>query len=264
MTSFVGCSGGRDSSVWLNQAGGDGLSESGTQGKSKATGKGAKPGSGAPARRVPGRPLRRGAPVAAVPFVEPVVRPGWREAIERTVLGLNYELVDVERAPRGLLRIYIDRVAGHVYATGESEFILVEDCELVTRQLQYSLEVDGVDYARLEVSSPGLDRPLRREADYERFAGQAVSLTLKLPFQGRKVYKGDLQRAEAGWTLEFSDGKTGQVQALAFTLDEVREARLVPVLDFKGRGRDKAPEAAQLLAHGAQPDTDDKSGDLNR
>ena len=58
-----------------------------------------------------------------VPFVEPVVRPGWREAIERTVLGLNYELVDVERAPRGLLRIYIDRVGGHVYPTGESEFI---------------------------------------------------------------------------------------------------------------------------------------------
>ena len=240
------------------------MSESGIHGKSKTTGKGTKPGAGAAARRVPGRPLRRGAPVVAVPFVEPVVRPGWREAIERTVQGLNYELVDAERAPRGLLRIYIDRIVGQVYPTGESEFILVEDCELVTRQLQYSLEVDGVDYARLEVSSPGLDRPLRREADYERFAGQAISLTLKMPFQGRKVYKGELQRAEAGWSLEFTDSKSGQGQVLAFTLDEVREARLVPVLDFKGRGRDKAPEAAQVLAQGAQPDTDDKSGDLNR
>ena len=132
--------------------------------------------------------------------------------------------------------------------------------------MQYSLEVDGVDYARLEVSSPGLDRPLHRQADYERFAGQAISLTLKLPFQGRKVYKGQLQRAETGWTLEFTDGKNGQgqVQVLTFTLDEVREARLVPVLDFKGRGRDKSPEAAQVLAPGAQPNTDDKSGDLNR
>lgn len=259
----MGCSGGRASSARLDQAGGGGLSESGTQGKSKVTGRGAKPRSGAPARRVPGRPVRRGAPVAAVPFVEPVVRPGWREAIERTVLALNYELVDVERAPRGLLRIYIDRVAAQVYPTGESEFILVEDCEQVTRQLQYSLEVDGVDYARLEVSSPGLDRPLRREADYERFAGQAVSLTLKLPFQGRKVYKGELQRAETGWNLEFSEGKSGQAQVLAFTLDEVREARLVPVLDFKGRGRDRGPDAAQLLARGAQQGTD-KSGDLNR
>lgn len=239
------------------------MGDSGIHGKGKSSGKGVKPGSGAAPRRVPGRPLRRGAPVAAVPFVEPVVRPGWREAIERTVLGLNYELVDVERAPRGLLRIYIDRTAGHAYPTGESEFILVEDCELVTRQLQYSLEVDGVDYARLEVSSPGLDRPLRRDADYERFAGQAVSLTLKEPFQGRKVYKGELQRAEAGWSLEFSDGKTSQLQVLAFTLDEVREARLMPVLDFKGRSRDTNPDAAQVLVPGAQPDTD-KSGDLNR
>jgi ribosome maturation factor RimP len=261
----MGCTGGHGSPSRLIQAGGHGLNHSGIHGKGKDTGKGkgkgAKPGSGASARPVPGRPLRRGAPVAATPFVEPVVRPGWREAIERTVVALNYELVDVERAPRGLLRIYIDRLAGHIYPTGESEFILVEDCELVTRQLQYSLEVDAVDYARLEVSSPGLDRPLRREADYERFCGQAVSLTLKVPFQGRKVYKGELQRAEAGWTLEFSDGKTNQL--LAFTLDEVREARLVPVLDFKGRGRGASPAAAQSLAPGAQPDTD-KSGDLNR
>ena len=88
------------------------------------------------------------------------------------------------------LCIYIDRVPGQVYPTGESDCVLVEDCEQVTRQLQYSLEVDGVDYARTEVSSPNLDRPLRREADYERFAGQAVSPTLKLPSQGGKVYKG--------------------------------------------------------------------------
>ena len=245
------------------------MSESGIHGKSKVTGKGTKPGVGAPARRVPGRPLRRGAPAPAVPFTEPVVRPGWREAIERTVLALNYELVDVERAPRGLLRIYIDRVVGQAYPTGESEFVLVEDCEQVTRQLQYSLEVDGVDYARLEVSSPGLDRPLRREIDYERFTGQAVSLTLKLPFQGRKVYKGELQRSDAGWTLEFSDGKTSktsktsQVQLLLFSLDEVREARLVPALDFKGRGRVVNPAAEQVQAPGAQPGTD-KSGETNQ
>lgn len=261
----MGCTGGHGSPARLNQAGGHGLNQSGIHGKGKVmgkvTGKGGKPGSGASVRLTPGRPLRRGAPVAVIPFVEPVVRPGWREAVERTVVALNYELVDVERAPRGLLRIYIDRLAGHIYTNGESEFILVEDCEQVTRQLQYSLEVDGVDYARLEVSSPGLDRPLRREADYERFCGQAVSLTLKVPFQGRKVYKGELQRAETGWSLEFSDGKANQL--LAFTLDEVREARLVPVLDFKGRGRGTSPAAAQALAPGAQPDTD-KSGDLNR
>ena len=57
----------------------------------------------------------------------------------------------------------------------------VEDCETVTRQLQYLLEVEGLDYRRLEVGSPGIDRPLRHEADYQRFQGQVIDLTLKEP-----------------------------------------------------------------------------------
>jgi ribosome maturation factor RimP len=170
-------------------------------------------------------------------------RTGWREAVERTVQGVHYELVDIERAAHGLLRVYIDRIPGWPYAL-PGEFVTVEDCELVTRQLQYALEVAGADYARLEVSSPGLDRPLRTEADYARFAGQQVSITLKLPFEGRKIFKGLLGRGEqGGWMLQFSTGKTEQV--LGFGLDEVREARLVPVLDFKGRrGAKPADEPA--------------------
>ena len=166
-------------------------------------------------------------------------RVGWHQAIAATVGGLGYELVEVERAQRGLLRIYIDRVPGHAYrgaggVDDGGEFVTVDDCEQVTRQLQYALEVEGLEYARLEVSSPGLDRPLKREADMLRFAGQAISVTLKQPFQGRKVWQGVLSAAEAGgWQLVFKDGKAEQV--LGFTLDEVREARLVPVVDFKGR-----------------------------
>ena len=167
-------------------------------------------------------------------------RLGWREAIAKTVTGLHYELVDIERVTRGLLRVTLDRTPGHVYPTGDSEFVLVEDCELITRQLQYALEVEGLDYSRLEVSSPGLDRPIKREADYERFAGQEIALTLKVPFNGRKAFKGVLGRAvdaagvaAPGWKVIFNDGKTEQV--LGFAFDEVREARLVPVLDFKGR-----------------------------
>ena len=171
---------------------------------------------------------------------------GWHEAIATTVAGLGYELVDVERAQRGLLRITIDRVPGRSYTVGRgpdvqpdaSEFVTVEDCEAVTRQLQYVLEVEGLDYARLEVSSPGLDRPLKREADYARFAGQAVRIGLKAPFEGRKVWEGLLSQGEGeGWNLviggDKKNGKTEQV--LGFTLQEVREARLVPVVDFKGR-----------------------------
>lgn len=167
-------------------------------------------------------------------------RVDWRAAIEQTVGAMGYEMVDVERSARGLVRVFIDRVPGRTYPGGEAGFVTVDDCEAVTRQLQYALEVDGVAYERLEVSSPGLDRPLKREGDYERFAGQEITLTLKAPFQGRKAWKGVLRRAEAGgWNLVFSEGRTEQV--LAFSLDEVREARLVPVLDFKGRrGRQTA------------------------
>lgn len=175
----------------------------------------------------------------------------WSQAVEKTVTGLGYELVDVERSAGGLLRVYIDRVPGRAYPSGEHEFVTVEDCEAVTRQLQYVLEVDNVDYARLEVSSPGLDRPLKRIEDYVRFAGQEVLITLKLPFQGRKKFQGTLQAATEGdsaglgWQLIFNDGKVDQV--LDFAFDEVREARLVPVLNFKGR-RGKGALASEQSA----------------
>jgi ribosome maturation factor RimP len=166
----------------------------------------------------------------------------WQQAIDRTVTGLGYELVDLERTGGGLLRVTIDRVPGHVYPASDSEFVTVDDCEAVTRQLQYVLEVENCDYARLEVSSPGLDRPLKREADYARFAGAAIDLTLKMPLAGRKKYKGVLSAREGGWrlTIEPSDGATKKsapeaAQALDFVFDEVREARLVPVVNFKGR-----------------------------
>lgn len=179
----------------------------------------------------------------------------WQQAVEQTVTGLGYELVDCERSSQGLLRVYIDRVPGHTYEIGPGEVVTVDDCEKVTRQLQYVLEVEGSDYSRLEVSSPGLDRPLRRPEDFARFAGLEVDVTLRQVFQGRRKYRGVLEVAaeaaepspagEAGqegaaaapqaWRLVFNDGKQDQV--LSFTLDEIREARLVPVVDFKGRSR---------------------------
>lgn len=174
----------------------------------------------------------------------------WHVAVERTVSGLHYDLVECERSSQGLLRVTIDRLPGQVYATGPGDFILVEDCEVVTRQLQRVLEVENVDYARLEVSSPGLDRPLKREADYRRFAGEQVDLTLKLAFQGRKKYQGLLRPAESGegFELVFRDGKEDKV--LGFALEEVRDCRLVPVVDFKGR---KARTPAPATGDGAAP-----------
>ncbi len=162
--------------------------------------------------------------------------------VSRTVEGLGFDLVDVERAARGLLRVYIDRLPGHAYpeAQGAGEFVTVDDCEVVTRQLQLALEVDGIAYERLEVSSPGLDRPLRKEADFERFCGQAIDVALKQVYQGRKHWRGVLGRGDtSGWRLELQGDKAGA--ELLFALDEVREARLVPVIDFKGRGRAAPP-----------------------
>jgi ribosome maturation factor RimP len=162
----------------------------------------------------------------------------WQNAVATAVTGLGYELVDAERGAGGVLRVYID----HPAEAGVERHITVDDCERVTRQLQHVLEVEGCDYQRLEVSSPGLDRPLKREADYVRFAGALVELTLKLPFKGRKKYRGELQPAEAGWRLVLSDASGTADRTLDFTLDEVREAHLVPVLDFKGR-RASTPDA---------------------
>jgi len=197
--------------------------------------------------------------------------------IDATVAALGYELVEVERAPGGLLRVTID----HPALAGEAErFITVDDCERVTRQLQHVLEVEGLPYERLEVSSPGLDRPLKSAADFRRFQGEQVEVTLKEPFKGRKRFRGELMAAETGWRLVLAPtaavaaakkhaasrsaqaraaaaGKSpatepaGEEKVLDFSLDEVREAHLVPVINFKGRSA--APQGAATTQSGSRP-----------
>ena len=180
----------------------------------------------------------------------------WQSAVERTVTGLGYDLVDTERTAGGLLRVYLDRVAGDP----AGEFITVDDCEKVTRQLQHVLEVEACSYERLEVSSPGLDRPLKRGADYVRFEGSLIDLTLKLPFKGRKKYRGVLQAQADGWRIVLSDAGDGVAdQALDFSFDEVREARLVPVVDFKGR-RFSEPAHPEVTGHGSKGSRDEADG----
>jgi ribosome maturation factor RimP len=185
-----------------------------------------------------------------------------QEIVEQTVTGLGYELVEIERSAGGLLRITIDLPwqAG----VPPSSSSTVEDCEKVTRQLQFALEVEEIEYKRLEVSSPGIDRPLRREQDFERFAGEVIDVTLKAPMgsaaggqvaANRKKFRGTLERAAAGgWQIVWSDEpavKPGQkvsrkrvpapLQVLGFTLDELKEARLASIVDFKGRKPGRSP-----------------------
>ncbi len=140
--------------------------------------------------------------------------------IERTVSGLGYELVDVELAGRGLLRVTIDLPA-EAYLPDASRpadsmppAVRVEDCEKVSHQLSHVLTVENIDYARLEVSSPGLDRPLKRPTDYERFEGLEVAIRLREPLSGRRNFEGVLVRDElvpvapgdpVRWALELPD-----------------------------------------------------------
>lgn len=198
-----------------------------------------------------------------------------KEIVEQTVLGLGYDLVEIERSAGGLLRVTIDlpwhpAAIDAASAVAEEQFVTVEDCEKVTRQLQFALEVDGVEYRRLEVSSPGIDRPLRHQQDFERFVGHVIDITLKAPMgaaaagqvsANRKKFRGTLERVEApagdvaaepGWQIVWRDEpevKPGQkvskkrvpapLQALGFVLSELKDARLAPIVNFKGRQADQ-------------------------
>jgi len=156
-----------------------------------------------------------------------------QDVIEKTVTGMGYELVDVEQAARGLLRVYIDVAAENADNGG----ITVDDCEKVSHQLSHVLTVENVNYDRLEVSSPGLDRPLKKFADYARFAGQEAIVKLRLPMPGaanRKSFQGILHAPEGDkLKLEF-EGKEGPAM-LEFHLADVDKARLVPKVDFRSR-----------------------------
>jgi len=151
--------------------------------------------------------------------------------IEKTVTGMGYELVDFEQAARGLLRVYIDTLPE------EDRPVTVEDCEKVTHQLLHVLTVENANYERLEVSSPGLDRPLKKFTDYVRFAGQEAVVKLRMAMPGaanRKSFQGVLHEPD-GETLKLEfEGNEGPAM-LEFSLAEVDKARLVPKVDFRSR-----------------------------
>lgn len=137
--------------------------------------------------------------------------------VEPVVAGMGYELVDLQAANGGrFLRLFIDKPNG----------IDVEDCAAVSRQLSRVFEVEGVDYDRLEVSSPGLDRPLRKQADFARFAGQKADVRMRTPdATGRRRFIGRLQGAADGQLTMEVDG-----HAVRLALEDLERARLVPEL----------------------------------
>lgn len=135
------------------------------------------------------------------------------QLLEPTLHGLGYELVDFEWFGRGKLRVIIDKADG----------INVDDCATVSNHLTHFFAVEGVDYDRLEVSSPGFDRPLKKAADFVRFRGERAELKLKAPMDGRKNFTGTLGVVAEGLLALDSDGKT-----FAIELVNVHKARLKP------------------------------------
>jgi ribosome maturation factor RimP len=140
--------------------------------------------------------------------------------IETTVTGLGYELVDVEMSPRGrTIRLFIDHA-------GKEAAIDVEDCAKVSNQLTRLLEVENFDYDRLEVSSPGLDRVVKKSEDFERFAGQDIQIKLRIPQGGRRNFQGEL--------LGCKDGKVSlklEKDVVELEFNNIEKARLVPRFD---------------------------------
>ena len=135
--------------------------------------------------------------------------------LEPVLAGLGYELVMLERAGRGLMRIFIDKPGG----------IGIEDCVAVSNHLSHLFTVENIDYDRLEVSSPGLDRPLVKPQDYTRFAGEAVSLKLRVPLDNRRKLVGQLLGLEGETVRLTVDGKDVSVD-----LRNVDSARLKPAV----------------------------------
>lgn len=170
--------------------------------------------------------------------------------VERTIVGMGYRLVDVERLGAGLLRVSLDAEKG----------VGLEDCERVSRQLSHLLAVEQVDYQRLEVSSPGLDRRLRGADDFARFAGQEITVLLYAPSAaagGRKRLRGRVlqlvggegeERLQLELIAEETPTKSAHRGAVSRTskrtrapaagvieiaLKDIEKARLVPELDFR-------------------------------
>lgn len=134
--------------------------------------------------------------------------------VETTLAGLGYELVDFELSGRGLMRIFIDQPDG----------IKMEDCERVSHHLSRVFLVENIDYDRLEVSSPGLDRVLKKEADFVRFLGHKAQVKVRVPINGRKNFVGVLGSLQSGvLQMEIEGG------SVSIELANLDKARLVPV-----------------------------------
>ena len=180
------------------------------------------------------------------------------DIVESTVEGLGYEFVEFERLPRGLMRVTIDRPA--------DGGVTVDDCEVVSDQITHLFTVEGVDYERLEVASPGVERPLKRVRDWRRFTGELAHAELYEPMhaegfpeagrrkldgrilgvegeEGAEVIRFSFEEVEVARTpSQAARARTQKVKkakaepiVVLFAFNDVDRANLIAQLDFKGK-----------------------------
>lgn len=141
------------------------------------------------------------------------------DLLDRTLPPLGYEIVGCDRSARsGLVRVLIDKPGG----------VDVEDCARVSNHLMRLFAVEDIAFERLEVSSPGLDRPLNHLADYARFEGREAQLTLTAPLDGARRLRGVLRGTTGADVLvETAAG----LHTLPFA--SIGRARLVPAIEWR-------------------------------
>lgn len=148
-----------------------------------------------------------------------------RKLIEPVIVGMGYEPVAIEFDARiRVLRLYIDKPEG----------ITVDDCSDVSYQVSGVLDVDDPipgNY-RLEVTSPGMDRPLITQAHFVRFAGESVRLHTRTALNGRRHFKGVLRGLENEQVLLEVDG-----ESIALPFESVESARLAPEFTVAAKGK---------------------------
>ncbi|MGY0633157.1 ribosome maturation factor RimP [Luteimonas sp. A478] len=145
-----------------------------------------------------------------------------------TVEALGLELLGIEYLPTpggSLVRLYIDKPGAEAGAEMEGQGVTVDDCEAVSREVSAQLDVEDpiTGNYTLEVSSPGVDRPLFTPAHFERFLGEAVKITLKLPHEGRRRLQGKVVAADEQTVQLEVDGQPFEV-----AFGNIERARLVP------------------------------------
>lgn len=145
--------------------------------------------------------------------IEPIVQ----SYLEPMMEEYNFELVDLEYVKEGTnwyLRVFIDKEGG----------VTIDDCELLSRSLEEKLdEEDPIENAYiLEVSSPGLDRPLKKESDFERYKGEIVDIKLYKPFNKKKEYRGELQGLENNTVIIIDE----EGNTISFSRNDIAIVRL--------------------------------------